>query len=128
MKHDMPENIRIARKKRSMTQAELAEKIGVQRSVISKYESGMVSPSFSQIQKIAEALNVDIIYLLDGYSQADYEKALHSYGEKVSAPQSEKVSDEDIKFALFEGAPVTDEQFEEVKRFAKYVRDRDKFK
>lgn len=32
-----------------------------------------------------------------------------------------KVSDEDIKFALFDGAPVTDAQYEEVKRFAKFI-------
>lgn len=52
------DRIREARKKASLTQAELAEKIGVKRSVISKYENGSISPKYDTIMKIAEVLNV----------------------------------------------------------------------
>lgn len=52
------DRIREARKNASLTQAELAEKIGVKRSVISKYENGTISPKYDTILKIAEALNV----------------------------------------------------------------------
>ena len=52
------DRIREARKKASLTQAELAEKIGVKRSVISKYENGSISPKYDTILKIAEVLNV----------------------------------------------------------------------
>lgn len=34
--------------------------------------------------------------------------------------------DEELKFALFGGGDVTDAQFEEVKRFAQFIRERDK--
>lgn len=37
------------------------------------------------------------------------------------AANARGVSDDDIKFALFGGANVTDAQFEEVKRFARYI-------
>lgn len=56
--------LRKARKDANMTQNDLAKKIGVQRSVISKYESGAIDPTFSQIQSIANALNIDLMLLL----------------------------------------------------------------
>ena len=49
--------IREARKNASLTQAELAEKIGVKRSVISKYENDQISPKIEIMDKIATALN-----------------------------------------------------------------------
>lgn len=51
------DRIREARKKASLTQAELAEKIGVKRSVISKYENGQISPTYEMLSNIATALN-----------------------------------------------------------------------
>lgn len=54
----------IARKRAKLTQQQLATVIGVQRSVISKYENGIIEPSISQLQKIAKALNVTASYLL----------------------------------------------------------------
>lgn len=59
------DKIREARKKASLTQEELAAKIGVKRSVISKYENGSISPKIETIKKISEALNVDTVELLD---------------------------------------------------------------
>lgn len=47
-----------------MTQEELAQKIGVKRAVISKYESGSIEPSLTQLQKIADALEVPLANLL----------------------------------------------------------------
>lgn len=43
-------------------------------------------------------------------------------------PTDTPPKDEDLKFALFGGGDVTDAQFEEVKRFAQFVRERDKDK
>lgn len=59
------DNIRAARKKASLTQEELAQRIGVKRSVISKYENGTIDPTFSQIQRIADTVNVHITELVD---------------------------------------------------------------
>ncbi len=44
--------------------------------------------------------------------------------EKDLAPKS-KVTDEDIKFALFGGGPVSDAQYEEVKQFVRFIKERD---
>lgn len=56
--------IREIRKEKGITQNELADKIGVKRAVISKYENGVISPSLNQIQKIADVLNVETVDLL----------------------------------------------------------------
>ena len=48
--------------------------------------------------------------------------------EKQHAPAADSsrgVTDEDLKFALFGGGDVTDAQFEEVKNFARFIKERD---
>lgn len=50
--------IRAARKQVGKTQDELANMIGVKRSVISKYENGQIEPSISQLKKIAYSLGI----------------------------------------------------------------------
>jgi transcriptional regulator with XRE-family HTH domain len=62
------EKIKIFRKRRGLTQEQLAEMVGLTRSVISKYESGMVSPNYVMLNKIAGALGVPISLLVE---QAD---------------------------------------------------------
>ena len=51
--------IRKARKEKGITQQELAERIGVNRATISKYESGQISIPFAQFMEIASALEID---------------------------------------------------------------------
>lgn len=51
-------NIKELRKKNKMTQKEVADKIGVSISVISRYESGDIIPSKERLEEIAKALNV----------------------------------------------------------------------
>lgn len=59
------DKIREIRKEHNMTQEELAEKIGVKRSVISKYETGSIAPPLNQLQKISEALSVEVADILE---------------------------------------------------------------
>ena len=44
--------------------------------------------------------------------------------EKDLVPKS-KVTDDDVKFALFGGGPVSDAQYEEVKQFVRFIKERD---
>ena len=55
---DIGKKIKEARKNKNMTQEELGNIIGVQKSAIAKYESGrVVNIKRSTLQKIASALN-----------------------------------------------------------------------
>ena len=58
------DRLREARKGAKLTQEELSKIIGVKRSVVSKYENGIIEPSISQLEKIAGALKVSPAYLL----------------------------------------------------------------
>ena len=53
------EGIRNARKAAKITQEELAKQVGINRATLSKYESGVIEPSISQLQKIAECLGLN---------------------------------------------------------------------
>lgn len=63
------DRIKRARKKIGLTQEDIANKIGVKRSVISKYENGLIEPSISQLKKIADALDVPWYELYSDSSQ-----------------------------------------------------------
>ena len=54
------------REKRNMTQAELAEKIGVSSKTISKWETGKGLPDISLLQPLAQALGLSVIELMNG--------------------------------------------------------------
>src|SRR5580693_7155679 len=64
----MPENfgerLRSTRESKGLSQAELGQKAGLQPSAISHFESGRRSPSFDNLRKLADALNVTIDHLL----------------------------------------------------------------
>lgn len=47
-----------------LTQAEIAEKLGISRSTIGMYETGAREPDFEVLEKIADFFNVDTDYLL----------------------------------------------------------------
>ena len=49
-----------ARKKEKMTQSELAEKIGTNKSYISRIEKGIVDPGISTFCRIIDALGLKI--------------------------------------------------------------------
>ena len=74
-----------ARTRKGITQAELAEKIGVGRALISKYENGMISPTIAQLQKISDALEVPLIRLIP----LSAERYLKTASEEV-APHIDK--------------------------------------
>jgi len=58
--------IRQLREKRNMTQAELAEKIGVSSKTISKWETAKGLPDISLLQPLALALGISVIELMNG--------------------------------------------------------------
>ena len=57
-------NIREIRKKRCLSQSELAKMIGTSQAAISKYEKEEQDPTFKTLQKIAQALGVPLSVLV----------------------------------------------------------------
>lgn len=56
--------LKTLRLKKNLTQAELAQKLGLTKSVISAYETGLRLPSYDVLIHIAKILNVTTDYLL----------------------------------------------------------------
>ena len=58
--------IKQLRESRNMTQAELAEKIGVSNKTVSKWETAKGLPDISLLQPLAQALGISVIELMNG--------------------------------------------------------------
>ena len=56
----------MARLSRNMTQAELAEEVGVKPSTIGMWENGLREPSLDTIEDLADDFNVPMNYLITG--------------------------------------------------------------
>lgn len=71
--------LRRLRKAAGITQDALAAKLGVNRATISKYETGQIEPTVSQLQAIADALGVHLFDLLDVGPELDKYRALLNF-------------------------------------------------
>lgn len=60
----LSDNIKSLRKARGMTQEELAIRLNIVRQTVSKWEKGLSVPDADMLQRLAETLEVDIMYLL----------------------------------------------------------------
>lgn len=58
------ERLKELRKARGISQAALAERLGMSKSTIGMYETGDISPSLEALNALADYFNVDIDYLL----------------------------------------------------------------
>ena len=61
---DLGNTLKTLRLKANMTQAELEQKLGLTKSVISAYETGLRLPSYDVLIHIAKIFNVSTDYLL----------------------------------------------------------------
>ena len=79
------------RKEKGMTQAALAERLGITNKAVSKWETGEAMPDTSLLLPIAEIFGVTVDELLSGK---------RSYSEKQSTKQENNIADE-IKGHIF---------------------------
>jgi transcriptional regulator with XRE-family HTH domain len=72
------------RKKKKLSQENLAKKIGVHAPVIGRYERSEVKPSIEMAAKIAEALNISIDYLV-GKTSFELNQDMLKHFQEVSS-------------------------------------------
>ena len=58
------QRLRAARELRALNQGELARRAGLQASAVSHFETGARKPSFDNLKRLGDALNVTTDYLL----------------------------------------------------------------
>lgn len=80
------ENIRKIREARNLTQSELAEKAGVNKSTVSMYESASRTPKLDFAKKLAKALDVSVDSFYSANSTLKF-KHLDDYDYSVQLPK-----------------------------------------
>ena len=93
------ENIKALRKRKGLSQAEVAEHLEMTKQGYSLYELGKREPDFNTLKALAEFFNTDIDFLLSEYD-------------------SVSISNSKLKFALFGDTEIDDEVLDDVKRLA----------
>ena len=58
--------IALKRKEKNLTQAQLAERLGISNKTVSKWENGRCMPDYSVIQALCRELGVTLQELMDG--------------------------------------------------------------
>jgi SOS-response transcriptional repressors (RecA-mediated autopeptidases) len=62
------EQLKILRKRRKWTQADVASRLGIERSTYTRYEIGQSEPSFDMLQRLSDLFEVSIDALVVGES------------------------------------------------------------
>jgi len=64
--HDIVLFIASKRREQNLTQAQLAEKIGVSNRTVSKWETGKTMPDYSVVELLCQVLNISVSELIAG--------------------------------------------------------------
>lgn len=112
---DLYERLDALCKESKISGAKMCLDLGMSKSFMTELRKGRAkSIKVETATKIADYFGVSVDYLLGNRQK-----------ETPAKPAS--VSDDDIKFALSGGdGPITDAQFEEVKQFVQFIKERDK--
>ena len=68
------------RKEKSLTQEQLAEKLGVSNKTVSKWETGKCMPDYSVVKTLCDELEITVAELMDG--EKSEEKSVRTYDEE----------------------------------------------
>lgn len=77
------ERIKTLRKRKSLTQADLADMLGVSKTIVSAYESGLRKPSYDVLVQIALIFGVSMNWMF-GYEEShldEWQKKLYGFSE-----------------------------------------------
>lgn len=120
------ENIKRIRLEHGLSQAELGKIAGVSDKAVSTWELGLKTPRMGAVEKMANYFGITKSAIVDDVQPTPVTPIPPGQeSKKAPGAKSGEVSDEEIKFALFGGGPVTDAQYEEVKQFVRFIKERD---
>ena len=85
------ESLKKVRKEHKLTQQDIADVLGVDRSTYTFYETGKTSPSIATLQKLSNIYNVTIGYLA-GYEENRPELKSKHVSPSISAPDVDPIA------------------------------------
>ena len=113
-------NIKYLRSIKKLSQQELAKKVGVDRSTISRIENGTIETTIDNAIKIAEALNVSL-YDLIGYDI----KTMELPPKKTHEQYKQILKDKGL---MDENENINEEDFNKLMKIANMIQDLEKNK
>ena len=97
MNQGFADRLKMLRKQRDLSQAELAERVSVHQNHIGRYERGESQPSADALRRLAEALSVTTDFLIEGTrdeaAKARFEdrELLRQFQEVETLPDEDKI-------------------------------------
>ena len=85
------ESLKKVRKEHKLTQQDIADVLGVDRSTYTFYETGKTSPSIATLQKLSNIYNVTIGYLA-GYEENRPELKVKHISPAMNAPDVDPIA------------------------------------
>ena len=76
------QRIKAARKNAGLTQKELGQRLGVAYQTLAQWENDLRNPKYETLQRIAAALNVDVSWLMNGYTLEQRDQESKDYVKK----------------------------------------------
>jgi transcriptional regulator with XRE-family HTH domain len=86
---DFPQRLAELRKRKGLTQRQLAEAIGVHLSQVRRYEGGLSQPTLEVLKSMAQSLEVSADMLLFGAAERGLDEELRLQFEEVSRFEAE---------------------------------------
>ena len=77
------ELIRQARKRKNWTQGDLAKALGITHVNVAQWENGTRNPKTETLERIAEALDIDPLDLMDGNERLSYIEQFGSTANRI---------------------------------------------
>jgi len=90
-RYEMGDRIRECRKRKNLSQADLAEEIGVSNNTISNMETGSNNVKLENIEKVADFFKVPLDYLVKGMGQAPTDDTFVDRYLQLSAEDKKKM-------------------------------------
>ena len=88
--HTMIERLIECRKASGLSQTELAEKLGLSRQTISKWETGTVIPAAANLSALAKLYSVSLDWLVNGVAFAQPQTKDETVSQKEESTQTNK--------------------------------------
>ena len=84
------EKLKMLRKKKGLTQQEVADFFGVKQPIYQKWESGVRKPSYENLSMLACIFDVSLDYLLGDYLEISKERYLKFKKQKQKQKEEKK--------------------------------------
>jgi transcriptional regulator with XRE-family HTH domain len=134
--------LKLARKRKNMTQEELAKRVNTKKTTISNYETEYSTPSNEMLSDIANVLEVSTDYLLGRINQPDFvvrdsSGKLYAVEVKSDGNNKRNIEEDEKEFSEFirdpelqvwfkEISESSEEQVEELRDFWEFIKSRKK--